>query len=126
MPHRIGKIELGEQTGYVRSYSLDLHKRPELPNAPPYFTVTITSDKQGTSDATDYFLYRNTESEYIDSWDDKPYAISYGNVQQAMIATLKDALLRRLRVKVKSAEWRNIGDVVVSTAELSYVEIEGV
>lgn len=115
------------KTGYVKSYKLELHTDPMLANAKVYFSVTITDDSAGNQNPETFIFERNMSSGAVDGNSTGiVWAVSYGNVQQAMIATLKDALLHKKRVIVHAVTGVGpvLGGQVILVNRLSAVEIQ--
>jgi len=88
------------QTGFVSELKFELHPLPMRPDAQIYFRVTVTNDEAGNAGATEWILIRTHSSSIVDMHDGDYWAVSYGNVQQAIIATLKDALIHRNQIDI--------------------------
>jgi hypothetical protein len=93
------------KTGYVQNYKLELHELVTGTTTQAYFSVTVSDDLGGTTNPATFVLQRNIVSKIVDcDTSGNPWAVSYGNVQQAIIATLKDALLNDKEVTVTGSE----------------------
>jgi len=90
------------QTGFVQSYKLELHEHPMAD--PFYFRVVVTDDERGRTNLTEWVLGRSHYSSDVDRHNGEYWAVTYGNVQQAIIATLKQALVSRNQVIVEGVE----------------------
>lgn len=98
------------QTGYVSEIKLELIETPAEHDQRIYCTVIITDDETGNVGAKDWFLYRNIGDSVDKRASGDYWAISFGSLNQAVIAVLKDALLRRNKVEVKGVEYSPTGD----------------
>ena len=97
-----------EKTGYVQSYKLELHRSPKsFTEESVFFSVVIADDKMGQQNLETYILERLIISDDVDrDPGGGMWTVSYGNVNQAIIATLKDALLQRKSVTVNAFQQR--------------------
>ena len=97
-----------EKTGYVQSYKLELHRTPKSHTKEGvFFSVVVTDDQLGQHNPETYILERVIVLDVVDRAPSGGMgAVSYGNVNQAIIATLKDALLQGKRVTVQANQER--------------------
>jgi hypothetical protein len=76
--------------GKVLSYKLQLHANPAGGGGSIYFSVII----KGSGKESTFYLARNIGDTTVDhSPTGAPWAVRWGQVSQALIATLKDALV---------------------------------
>ena len=90
---------MSDRTGYVMDYRVELLPVPGNTVKGIYYRVTIADNKGGTN-PDEYVLIRNIQSSAVDRNSNGPWAMSYGSLELAVIATLKDALINQLRVTV--------------------------
>ncbi len=97
--------EVVKKPGYVKSYKLELHTKPvPFTEEGVFFSVVVTDDEAGANPET-YILEQPINSDVVDlSPSGDLWAISYGNVNQGIIATLKDALLHGKKVTVHAIQ----------------------
>ena len=85
-----------EKIGYVKNYKLNIHTA-QL----PYLVVTLTDDENGTVAPVEFNLFRNVDSDAVNKSGRSYLAVSYSNIIQAIIATVKEALIHRKKVRIE-------------------------
>jgi len=104
----------GIRSGYVLTYLLELHTPSERLTqkklVPPFFTVTIVDSIAQPDNPEDFILVRNHVVQYVDYDTNGDFpTVTYGNVEQAIVATLKDALVQGKQVSVL---WQREGSIM--------------
>ncbi len=89
------------KTGYVLSYVLYLNPKPTLANKHVYFTVTISDSPKSAKNEVEFKLIRNRSSSIDDTTGGYQWCVTYGSVEMAMIATIKEALVHGKRITIK-------------------------
>jgi hypothetical protein len=86
------------KTGYIQSYRLEANIHVDA--HPEFFSVTVADDIAGQN--PEIFILERIIGSNVDRNVDGSdvYAVSFGNVEQAMIATIKHALLHQKRVRI--------------------------
>lgn len=102
-------IEMESKTGYVKSYKIDIIWDPEN-QLRPFFVVTLTDDELGTEPPEEFIIIRDRSNEGVNEISDSSryYAVSYSNLIQAIIATVKEAFIHREKVIIEYGTYVDI------------------
>jgi hypothetical protein len=84
------------KTGYIQSYKVELNPQPLVHH--DYLFVTITDDTSGALNLETWVLIRNIAGSVDNFPSGDNCAVTYANVSQALIATIKDAFQNQNKV----------------------------
>lgn len=87
------------KNGYVKSYKIDIISNHSTDKR-PFLVVTLTDDENGTVAPEEFVIFRNISSLVNKSGTDY-WAVSYSNLIQAIIATVKEAFIHREKVIIE-------------------------
>ena len=95
------------RAGYVLEYQLELHNpmlaaaRFPIVDDSPFFRFTLVDAPDAAANPEEYLLLRTHTAVTMDRVaNGDPLTVTYGNVEQAIVATVKDALLHSKKVTV--------------------------
>jgi hypothetical protein len=89
----------------VLEYQVELHEPIAAPHVwqlePPFFRLTLVDSLDGTMNSEEYILVRKHTAKLVDrNFNGDVLTVGYGNVEQAMVATVKEALVHSKRLTV--------------------------
>ena len=98
-------MAIDSKDGYVKSYKINRIISSNVMEI-PIFVVTLTDNENGTNEnGTDnpeeFIIFRNNFSESVNKSGTFYWAVSYSNVLQAIIATVKEAFIHREKVIIE-------------------------
>jgi hypothetical protein len=94
----MGRLNAHSKTGYVQSYLVDLFAEQAVVADKVYCSIVISDDAQGNIDPETWVLRDCYDSVNINPTDNERWAVTFSNLSQAVIATIKDALLTGRKV----------------------------
>ena len=93
-------MAIESKNGYVKSYKIDIITIP-LTDRRPFLVVTLTDDENGTSTPEEFVIFRNVSGQFVNKSGTSYWAVSYSNLIQAIIATVKEAFIHREKVIIE-------------------------
>ena len=97
-------MAIKSRTGYVKSYKIDIIADPAIiagNQKRPFLVVTLTDNKNGNDNPEEFVIFRNVNSNFVNKSGTDYWAVSYSNLIQAIIATVKEAFIHRERVIIE-------------------------
>ena len=93
-------MTIQSKNGYVKSYKIDIISDHSTQHR-PFLVVTLTDDKNGNENPEEFILFRNINSNVVNRSGTVYWAVSYSNLIQAIIATVKEAFIHREKVIIE-------------------------
>ena len=93
-------MAIESKPGYVKSYKINIIIGSNVMET-PIFVVTLTDDKNGNVNPEEFTIFRYAYSDSVNKDGTSYWAVSYSNVLQAIIATVKEAFIHREKVIIE-------------------------